>query len=58
MIGDQLTCKNMRGAKRWRVSEPTRRESLAWVREGPGKEFIKKVIINQYYKVVLYLHDR
>ena len=36
VVGDQLTCKNVRGAKRWRASDLTDLEQLNWANEVPG----------------------
>ena len=37
VVGDQLTCKVIRGCKEWRQSESDIKERLAWVNETPGK---------------------
>lgn len=37
VIGDQLTCKNMRGVKLWRLPEINPVHRLQWVNEVPGK---------------------
>lgn len=36
VIGDQLTCKIIRGARRWRESDITRKDRLEWALEVPG----------------------
>lgn len=36
VVGDQLTCKNIRGAKRWRASDITDLDQLKWANEVPG----------------------
>ena len=33
---DQLTCKNIRGCKLWRATEPLSKDRLSWARETPG----------------------
>ena len=35
-IGDQLTCKNMRGAKLWQLPKINPVHRLQWVNEVPG----------------------
>ena len=37
ITGDQLTCKNIRGAKRWVQSEIDPLFRLKWANESPGK---------------------
>ncbi|CAH1277489.1 Hypp9660 [Branchiostoma lanceolatum] len=39
VIGDQATCKNIRGAKRLRQDDANPLEKLAWVKENPGTNF-------------------
>lgn len=36
LIGDQLTCKIIRGAKKWRESEVIDIQRLQWAHEVPG----------------------
>ena len=36
VIGDQMTCKNIRGSKIWRQSEINSINKLSWVKEVPG----------------------
>lgn len=36
-VCDQLTCKNIRGAKRWAAGEMDKVNQLEWVCEVPGK---------------------
>ena len=36
-IGDQLTCKVIRGAKRWRESDISSKDHLEWALEVPGE---------------------
>jgi hypothetical protein len=36
VVGDQLTCKNIRGAKQWRASDFTNTDRLNWANEVPG----------------------
>ena len=36
VVGDQLTCKNIRGAKRRRVGEVCQADTLQWAKENPG----------------------
>ena len=40
VIGDQLTCKNIRGAKKWREPELVAINRLQWANEVPGKKNI------------------
>ena len=35
-MGDQLTCKNLRGAKKWTARETLHINELQWVCEVPG----------------------
>ena len=37
IIGDQLTCKTIRGAKRWKLPEVDPKDKLTWACEIPGK---------------------
>jgi hypothetical protein len=43
VIGDQLTCKNIRGCKLWRQPEIDPIERLTWANEIPGVHFLEKV---------------
>ncbi|XP_065836866.1 uncharacterized protein [Oscarella lobularis] len=43
VVGDQLTCKNIRGAKRLRTPEPCTLNTLHWAKESPGKIYIVTV---------------
>ena len=36
VVGDQLTCKNIRGYKLWRASEVHTIDRLTWAHETPG----------------------
>lgn len=36
LVGDQMTCKNIRGSKRWRVSEVEEVQQFKWACEVPG----------------------
>ena len=36
IVGDQLTCKVIRGSKLWRVPEPDPKDKLTWANEIPG----------------------
>lgn len=36
IVGDQLTCKNVRGCKLWRASETQAKNRLTWAHETPG----------------------
>ena len=36
VVGDQLTCKNIRGAKLWRCPELNVIDQLKWANEVPG----------------------
>ncbi len=36
VIGDQLTCKVIRGCKLWRQYEVDKKDRLAWANEMPG----------------------
>lgn len=36
-MGDQLTCKNLRGAKKWAAGETSHVNELQWVCEVPGE---------------------
>ena len=44
-VGDQLTCKNIRGAKLWRAPEINPENRLQWANETPGM-----------YKMCVYVH--
>ena len=52
VVGDQLTCKVIRGCKEWRLSEPDIKERLIWVNETPGESRMPidrvKIIIAVY----------
>lgn len=37
IVGDQLTCKTIRGAKRWRLPEVEPKDQLTWAHEIPGE---------------------
>lgn len=37
VLGDQLTCKCIRGAKVWRQAEREPKDTLSWAKEIPGK---------------------
>ncbi|KAI8494048.1 hypothetical protein Bbelb_283950 [Branchiostoma belcheri] len=39
VIGDQATCKNIRGARRFRQDDVDDLERLTWAKECPGKKF-------------------
>ncbi|KAI8516538.1 hypothetical protein Bbelb_051190 [Branchiostoma belcheri] len=39
VIGDQATCKNIRGARRFRQDDEDNLEKLTWANECPGKKF-------------------
>lgn len=39
-MGDQLTCKNIRGCKLWRATEPHSKDRLTWARETPGEHHV------------------
>ena len=49
MIGDQLTCKNIRGCKLWRQPENDPKERLTWANEIPGVHFFRKVCTRTRY---------
>ena len=36
VIGDQLTCKNLRSSKIWRQPESIEKDKLTWACESPG----------------------
>ena len=36
-VGDQLTCKVIRGSKSWRSPEADPKDQLVWANEVPGK---------------------
>ena len=38
VVGDQLTCKNIRSSKRWRQPELNAKDRLTWVNEVPGMQ--------------------
>ena len=42
VIGDQLTCKNIRGSKLWRVSEVNVTDRLTWAHETPGRLYLEQ----------------
>ena len=50
MVGDQLTCKVIRGSKSWRSPEPDPKDKLVWANEVPGKLHVH-VYIDQYMYV-------
>ena len=37
VVGDQLTCKNIRGCGLWRLPEVDPKDKLTWAHEVPGK---------------------
>ena len=45
-MGDQLTCKNIRGAKRWAAGETDKVNQPQWVCEVPGKESKCMVVLS------------
>ena len=49
VVGDQLTCKNVRGAKRWRASDLTDLEQLNWANEVPGN-------VNNTHTIIMSKH--
>ena len=40
VVGDQLTCKNVRSSKRWRQPEVNVQDRLSWAKEVPGNEHV------------------
>ena len=40
VIGDQMTCKNIRGCKLWRASEAHPKDRLTWSCEMPGVHYL------------------
>jgi len=40
VVGDQMTCKNIRGSKLWRQTEVNSIDKLGWVNEVPGTHII------------------
>ena len=48
IVGDQLTCKNIWGAKHWRLPEITPEitpeNTLSWVKEIPGTKAIIVIV--------------
>ena len=55
-MGDQLTCKNIRGAKRWRETEIGLTSRLRWANEVPGRLNHTIVITFTYNKLLLLIH--
>ena len=51
VVGDQLTCKNIRGVKFWRKPEIRPENTLSWVKEIPGTK------LNLQVQVGLFLLD-
>ena len=47
VFGDQSTCKNIRGAKRWSFTEIRELKKLQWANEVPGIHLAS--YINNYY---------
>lgn len=43
IVGDQLTCKNIRGCKVWRQAELDLKDRLTWAHEVPGTKQIKNL---------------
>ena len=58
MIGDQLTCKNIRGCKLWRQPEIDPTERLTWTNEIPGVHFLENVCTHMcnYHWYMYYTH--
>ena len=51
VIGDQMTCKNIRGAKQWRQSEICSINKFSWVKEVPG------ITVLTVYNKTLNMHN-
>ena len=52
IVGDQLTCKTIRGSKRWRLAEIDPKERLTWAHEVPGKFSIHYLISIHVYDIL------
>lgn len=39
LVGDQLTCKNIRAIKAWTLTETEQKQRLQWAHEVPGKYY-------------------
>ena len=50
-MGDQLTCKNIRGAKNIRRPEPTALLQLQWAQESPGIFCFSSHVMNSYLSI-------
>ena len=50
IVGDQLTCKVIRGSKVWRTPEPDPKDKFTWANETPGKvcDHVYIYIINSW----------
>lgn len=44
VVGDQLTCKNIRGCKLWRQPEVDPKERLGWAKEMPGGYLLETTV--------------
>ena len=49
VVGDQLTCKVIRGCKLWRQGEIEHKDRLSWANEVPGVVYLE---INLIYTVL------
>lgn len=45
VVGDQLTCKNIRAMKDWLLTEMQQKNRLQWAHEVPGKLVIQTIVI-------------
>ena len=53
IVGDQLTCKVIRGCKLWRMSEPEVKDRLVWANETPGGYIVQN---NGMHVAYMYMH--
>lgn len=56
IIGDQLTCKNIRSSKQWRQPEVNEKDRLRWAKEVPGIYIIFTVQSVMYTQVYIHVH--